>query len=127
VLPSAELAYDACLSAGSIAKRSPHPELHQAGLLTEQIHRSQCFGGFEKWSARDDLHVQGCLILSQVGLLFPVNHAPMKMASLTGFAPVISCMRGRHVGWTTPQGQKSELASLAPRCSGLGFPNAAYD
>jgi hypothetical protein len=22
--------------------------------------------------------VQGCLILSQVGLLFPVNHAPMK-------------------------------------------------
>ena len=50
--------------------------------------------------------VQGCLILSQVGLLFPVNHAPMKLASLTGFAPVISCMRGRHVGWTTPQGQK---------------------
>jgi len=60
--------------------------------------------GLEKWSARDDLHVQGCLILSQVGLLFPVNHAPMKLASLTGFAPVISCMRGRHVGWTTPQG-----------------------
>ena len=45
------------------------------------------------------MHVQGCLILSQVGLLFPVNHAPMKMASLTGFAPVISCMRGRHVVW----------------------------
>ena len=50
-----------------------------------------------KWSARDDLHVQGCLILSQVGLLFPANHAPIKMASLTGFAPVISCMRGRRV------------------------------
>ena len=62
--------------------------------------------GHRKWSARDDLHVQGCLVLSQVGLLFPVNHAPRKMASLTGFAPVISCMRGRHVGWTTPQGQK---------------------
>ena len=29
-----------------------------------------------KWSARSDLHAQGCLILSQVGLLFPVNHAP---------------------------------------------------
>src|SRR6185295_13475325 len=58
------------------------------------------------WSARDDLHVQGCLILTQVGLQFPVNHAPMKMASLTGFDPVISCMRGRHVVWTTPQGQK---------------------
>ena len=51
------------------------------------------------------MHVQDCLVLSQVGLLFPVNHAPKTMASLTGFAPVISCMRGRHVGWTTPQGQ----------------------
>ena len=35
----------------------------------------------------------------RVGLLFPVNHLPKKMASLTGFAPVISCMRGRHVVW----------------------------
>jgi len=25
----------------------------------------------------------------------------VKLASLTGFAPVISCMRGRHVDWTT--------------------------
>ena len=41
------------------------------------------------------------------GLLFPANHAPMKLASLTGFAPVISCMRSRRVVWTTPQGQKS--------------------
>ncbi len=24
----------------------------------------------------------------------------LKLASLTGFAPVISCMRGRRVGWT---------------------------
>ena len=30
------------------------------------------------WSARSDLHAQGCLILSQVGLLFPVNHAPKR-------------------------------------------------
>ena len=30
--------------------------------------------------------------------------AGKKLASLTGFAPVISCMRGRHVDWTTPQG-----------------------
>ena len=64
---------------------------------------------------------------------FPTIHlsitpAPQfRMASLTGFAPVISRMRGGHVDWTTPQGQKSGLASLAPRCSGLGFPNAAYD
>ena len=40
-----------------------------------------------------------CLILSQVGLLFPVNHAPnWKLASLAGFAPAISCMRSRRVG-----------------------------
>jgi hypothetical protein len=39
VLPSAELAYETGLSAGSIAKWIPHPELHRAGLLTEQIHR----------------------------------------------------------------------------------------
>src|SRR5215469_12894141 len=69
--------------------------------------------GLCKWSARDDLHVQGCLILSQVGLLFPVNHAPMKLASLTGFAPVISCMRGRHVGWTTPQGPRDFRLPIA--------------
>ena len=28
------------------------------------------------------------------------------MVSLTGFAPVISCLRDRRVGWATPQGQK---------------------
>jgi hypothetical protein len=39
VLPSAQLAYETGLSAGSIAKWIPHPELHRAGLLTEQIHR----------------------------------------------------------------------------------------
>ena len=47
VLPWAQQAYGTCLSAGSIAvlahghqwKWSPHPELHQAGLLTEQAHR----------------------------------------------------------------------------------------
>lgn len=45
VLPSAELAYDACLSAGSIAVLadgeiwSPHSELHRADSLTERTHR----------------------------------------------------------------------------------------
>ncbi len=37
-------------------------------------------------------------------LVFSSPKAPIKLASLTGFAPVISCKRGRHVGWTTPQG-----------------------
>ena len=43
VLPWTQRAYETCLSAGSTAfelwKWSPHPELHQAGLLTEQAHR----------------------------------------------------------------------------------------
>ena len=51
VLPWTQRAYETCLSAGSTAfglrKWSPHPELHQAGLLTEQAHRSKCFGGIE--------------------------------------------------------------------------------
>jgi len=39
VLPSAELAYETGLSAGSIAKWSPHSELHRADSLTERTHR----------------------------------------------------------------------------------------
>ncbi len=55
-IPSAALggrAHETCLSAGSTAtlpdekEWGPHPELHQAGLLTEQAHRSKCFGGAE--------------------------------------------------------------------------------
>ena len=40
------------------------------------------------------------------GSAIPREPRAEKMASPTGFAPVISCMRGRHVDWTTPQGQK---------------------
>ena len=38
VLPSAELAYETGLSAGSIAKWSPHPELHRVGSPTKRAH-----------------------------------------------------------------------------------------
>ncbi len=81
----------------------------------------QCSGAFEDWSARDELHVQGCLSLSQVGLLFPVNHAPLKVASLTGFAPVISCMRGRRVvmDYTTGTEMVSP-AGISPATWSLG-------
>ena len=112
VLPWTQRAYETCLSAGSTAmyriidKMEPPPGIAPGWPAYRADASLTMLWGLWKWSARDDLHVQGCLILSQVGLLFPVNHAPMKMASLTGFAPVISCMRGRHVGWTTPQGQK---------------------
>jgi len=96
VLPSAKLAYETGLSAGSIA-------LLALGHHTEQSTSRTMLWRLWKWSARDEwasqafqegcpkwasslsragMHVQGCLILSQVGLLFPVNHAPMKLASL---------------------------------------------
>ena len=45
VLPSAQLAYETGLSAGSIAvlahgqKWIPHPELHRVGSPTERVHR----------------------------------------------------------------------------------------
>ena len=40
------------------------------------------------------------------GSAIPRKPRAEKIASLTGFARVISCMRGRYVGWTTPHGQK---------------------
>jgi hypothetical protein len=42
---------------------------------------------------------------------FPVNDAPRKLASLTGFAPVISCMRGRNVGRATHRHKMVRLTS----------------
>src|SRR5436190_10299762 len=47
VLPSAQLAYETGLSAGSIAKWSPHPELHRVGSPTERVHHWKCFEGWE--------------------------------------------------------------------------------
>jgi len=63
VLPSAELAYETGLSAGSIAEWSffafctlhfslftkvgPHPELHWVGSRTERVHHWKCFEGCE--------------------------------------------------------------------------------
>src|SRR5260221_13448425 len=38
-------------------------------------------------------------------LHFAFSTLHLGLASLTGFAPVISCMRGRHVVWTTPQAE----------------------
>jgi hypothetical protein len=47
VLPSAELAYETGLSAGSIAKWGPHPELHRVGSPTERAHHWKCFEALE--------------------------------------------------------------------------------
>ena len=39
---------------------------------------------------------------------------------LTGFAPVISCMRSRHVDWTPLQGRKWSARTESHRRPGLG-------
>src|SRR5882672_5593521 len=61
--------------------------------------------GHRKWSARDELYVPRLPDPKSGGSAIPREPRAERMASLTGFAPVISCMRGRHVGWTTPPGQ----------------------
>src|SRR5438477_551720 len=85
VLPWTERAYETCLSAGSTAvladghrKTEPPPGIAPGCPAYRADASLTMLWGHRKWSARDDLHVQGCLILSQVGLLFPVNHAPIK-------------------------------------------------
>ncbi len=99
--PLARLAYDACLSAGSTA--NPLPQ--KGTKITKQtaslsiLHYAVC----TKWSPPPGNCTGLNCLPSEWIADYPLG---AKLASLTGFAPVISCMRGRHVGWTTPQGQK---------------------
>ena len=44
------------------------------------------------WSARGDLHSQGCSDLSRTGLLFPINHTPV---GAPGLAPEGSAILSR--------------------------------
>jgi len=84
VLPRARLAYDACLNAGSTAVLA-HGHHSETGALTR--------------SCTELIRLPSeCIAKNALGAI--------KLAFLTGFAPVISCMRGRHVDWATPQGQK---------------------
>ncbi len=69
---------------------------------------------FIKWSARDDLHVQGCLILSQVGLLFPVNHAPKNWWHRAGVEPA-SAVTTAGVPFTALQSRFSKTCIPLPR------------
>ena len=89
VPPRARLAYDACLNAGSTAVLA-HGNHSKTGAPT-----------------------RSCTELTRLPSEDIAEYAlgAQKLVSLTGFAPVISCMRGRRVGWTTPQGQKMVRAS----------------
>ena len=86
VLPWAQRAYETCLSAGSTAV------LADGYFLRPQ-----------NWSPHPELHRAG---FHTKEVHRSKCFGGSELASLTGFAPVISCMRGRHVVWTTPQGQK---------------------
>ena len=104
VLPWAQRAYGTCLSAGSTAtlpdeeEWGPHPELHRVPLPTEQAHRSKCFGGAEIGRRETTCTSKAACGSKPGGSAIPREPRAEKLASLTGFAPVISCMRGRHVG-----------------------------
>jgi hypothetical protein len=95
VLPWAQRAYETCLSAGSTAmlsmKMDPPPGVAPGKQLACRASASlTMLLGLRKWSTRDDLHVQGCLVLSQVGLLFPVNHASPFAQKLRRTGPRLS-------------------------------------
>ena len=112
VLPWAQRAYETCLSAGSTAtlpdeqEWGPHTELHRAKTRVP----GECIAD----NALGASNMVGARRLARPrlpgskpgGSAIPREPRAEKLASLTGFASVISCMRSRHVGWTTPQGQK---------------------
>ena len=127
VLPSAELACETPLSAGPIAKWSPHPELHRVGSRTERAHHWKCFGGFENgrrettcarlrsvlWRGSrptlPDSESGGSAIpreprTDEIGV--PDRLRSGLRAEASAGKPVISCMRGRHVGLDYTTGTK---------------------
>jgi hypothetical protein len=113
VLPWAQQAYETCLSAGSIAVLA-HSQ-HGNGSPTWSCTRLACLPSRRiAQNALGALKMVGARRLARPrlpgskpgGSAIPREPRAEKLASLTGFAPVISCMRGRHVGWTTPQGLK---------------------
>ena len=110
VLPWAQRAYETCLSAGSTAKLWKH---QQNGAPTRSCTEFPCLPSKRiAQNALGALKLVGARRLARPrlpdpkpgGSAIPREPRAEKLASLTGFAPVISCMRGRHVGWTTPQG-----------------------
>ena len=113
VLPWAQQAYETCLSAGSIAVLA-HSQ-HGNGSPTWSCTRLACLPSRRiAQNALGALKMVGARRLARPrlpgskpgGSAIPREPRAEKLASLTGFAPVFSCMKGRRVDWTTPQGQK---------------------
>ena len=118
VLPWAQRAYETCLSAGSTAALEDGHLAEggeQNGAPTRNCTRLACLPSRRiAQNALGASKMIGARRLARPrlpgskpgGSAIPREPRAKKLVSLTGFAPVISCMRGRHVGWTTPQGQK---------------------
>ena len=68
------------------------------------------------------MHVQGCLILSQVGLLFPVNHAPESgVPGRLRSGDLLPEKQACWLNYTTGTGRSKPLAGLFHRLT----PNAS--
>ena len=113
VLPRTQRAYETHLSAGSTAVLAQGQ--HRNGAPTRSCTRLACLPsrriadnalGASKMVGARRLARPRLPDPKSGGSAIPREPRAEQMASLTGFAPVISCMRGRHVGWTTPQGQE---------------------
>src|SRR4029434_3908729 len=55
---------------------SHHTPFSWSPLFSKQVRLARPVD-IPNWSARGDLHSQGCSILSRIGLLFPINHTPV--------------------------------------------------
>ena len=146
MLPWTQRAYETRLSAGSTAMLSTN---QQNGAPTRNCTGLACLPS--RCLADNALvasQMVGARLLARPrlpgsepgGSAIPREPRAEKLVSLTGFAPVISCLRGRRVGWTTLQGQKwwerrvlpslplacqtsALLMSYAPRNIGAGERN----
>jgi hypothetical protein len=103
VLPWTQRAYETCLSAGSTAMSSDDQE---NGAPTRNCTRLACLPSRRiAQNALGASKMVGARRLARPrlpgskpgGSAIPRKPRAEKLASLTGFAPMISCMRGRHV------------------------------
>jgi hypothetical protein len=100
VLPWARRAYETCLSAGSTAVLADGDHGARPPMWTTKK------DGAPTWNCTKLVRLPSeCIPDNALGA--------WRVASLTGFAPVVSCMRGRRVDWTTPQGQPGRAGRFA--------------
>ncbi len=68
-------------------RSAPAAQTFRFNPISNRLQRLGCFT-IQKWSARRELHSQGCWVLNPDRLLFRLNHEPM--VPLRGFAPPLT-------------------------------------